>query len=238
MKTKDKKKLLVDKKECHKCGHLLEKSAKFCSECGNSATKKCSNCGNDLDETSKMCDECGYNVGLEESIILFSKKFNQINEAEYTMYGSGKDKGKVKKNLPQAAVDPDKITWQPGDRIVVADEADEIKYNKNTKTFNKEIGSDQLKSGDKIQVADEGRKKVTKRKTTKRKTNPWAICTSSVGRENKKKYEKCIMDIKKKQKIDEDLQRLEEYIERLITDSEVNPKIKKGNFKEFISKIK
>jgi predicted kinase len=29
--------------------------------------------------------------------------------------------------------------------------------------------------------------------------NPWAVCTSTVGRENKKKYESCVMQVKKKQ---------------------------------------
>lgn len=31
----------------------------------------------------------------------------------------------------------------------------------------------------------------------KSKYNPWAICTSSVGRKDKKKYERCVMDVKK-----------------------------------------
>lgn len=31
-----------------------------------------------------------------------------------------------------------------------------------------------------------------------RKVNPWAICTSSVGRSNKDKYERCVMGVKKK----------------------------------------
>ena len=30
------------------------------------------------------------------------------------------------------------------------------------------------------------------------KNNPWAICTTSVGRENKEKYEKCVMSVKNK----------------------------------------
>jgi hypothetical protein len=30
--------------------------------------------------------------------------------------------------------------------------------------------------------------------------NPWAVCTKSTGREDKKKYERCIQDVKKKQK--------------------------------------
>jgi hypothetical protein len=29
------------------------------------------------------------------------------------------------------------------------------------------------------------------------KNNPWAICTASVGRENKEKYEKCVMSVKR-----------------------------------------
>jgi|2_EtaG_2_1085320.scaffolds.fasta_scaffold50632_4 hypothetical protein len=30
-----------------------------------------------------------------------------------------------------------------------------------------------------------------------RENNPWAICTASVGREDKEKYEKCIKSVKK-----------------------------------------
>ena len=37
-----------------------------------------------------------------------------------------------------------------------------------------------------------------------RKINPWAICTSSVGRSNKDKYEKCVMSVKKKEGIHEE----------------------------------
>lgn len=37
------------------------------------------------------------------------------------------------------------------------------------------------------------------------KSNPWAICTSSVGREDKEKYEKCVKDIKKEKGIDENI---------------------------------
>ena len=32
------------------------------------------------------------------------------------------------------------------------------------------------------------------------KNNPWAICTASVGREDKEKYEKCVMDVKRRTK--------------------------------------
>ncbi len=30
--------------------------------------------------------------------------------------------------------------------------------------------------------------------------NPWAVCTSKVGREDKDKYERCVLKVKKKQK--------------------------------------
>jgi len=35
----------------------------------------------------------------------------------------------------------------------------------------------------------------------KAKDNPWAICTASVGREDKEKYEKCVMNVKKEKGI-------------------------------------
>ena len=31
----------------------------------------------------------------------------------------------------------------------------------------------------------------------KTKDNPWAICTASVGRDNKEKYERCVKSVKK-----------------------------------------
>lgn len=30
--------------------------------------------------------------------------------------------------------------------------------------------------------------------------NPWAVCTKSVGRDDSDKYERCVLDVKKKQK--------------------------------------
>ena len=32
----------------------------------------------------------------------------------------------------------------------------------------------------------------------KKQPNPWAVCTASVGREDKAKYERCVMDVKHK----------------------------------------
>lgn len=39
----------------------------------------------------------------------------------------------------------------------------------------------------------------------KNKNNPWAICTASVGRENKEKYEACVRDVKKQNGMDESI---------------------------------
>lgn len=42
-------------------------------------------------------------------------------------------------------------------------------------------------------------RKMIREILSENKYNPWAVCTSSVGRENKEKYEKCVMSVKKKQ---------------------------------------
>lgn len=177
MKKKRKEQLLIDKKECSNCGHILEKDI-------------------------KVCDECGYDMAMEEAFKIYNKEVKKfLNEQNVITYNANK-KGQITKT-EKNPVDIEKVIQQarPGSKIEI---------NK---------------------VTDEGKKK-------NKKPNPWAICTSSIGRKNKKKYEKCIMDVKKQYDLDDDLQRLEEYIERIITDSEINPKIKKGNFKEFLSKLK
>lgn len=186
MKKKKKEQLLVDKKECSKCGNILEKDI-------------------------KVCDECGYDMTMEESFMIYAKKYVKIIKEQ---------------------VNPTPAQQSP------------IVYNQEKKQFMSTVnlggGTNFLNNpalkGKEITIADEGKK--TKKKKEKYKYNPWGVCTASVGRDDKKKFEKCVMDVKHKQEMDENLERLSEYIERLITDSEVNPKIKKGNFKQFVSKLK
>ena len=48
----------------------------------------------------------------------------------------------------------------------------------------------------------------------KNKNNPWAICTASVGREDKAKYEACVMDVKKKMGLDESMYE-EDYMDEV-----------------------
>ena len=75
-----------------------------------------------------------------------------------------------------------------------------------------------------------------KKKRSKKKYNPWAICTSSVGRKNKKKYERCVMDVKKSIKEGKDPINLflEEKIVSLL-EKHIQPKISKKEFLQMIS---
>lgn len=211
---KKKEKLLIDSTKCSNCGHSLTEGSKFCSECGKSTRKKCSNCGNLLENKINVCNECGYNMTMEESLKIYIEKVEKILNEQTT-------------------------TSQTKQISLLANKKGEVYRTSQTKVDPKsEIN--RLPSGGSMVVtksADESKKSKNK------KPNPWAICTSSVGRKDMEKYEKCVQDVKhqkskKKSKMDEELQRLEEYIERIITDSEINPKIKKGNLKQFVSKLK
>lgn len=73
-------------------------------------------------------------------------------------------------------------------------------------------------------------------KKKSKKYNPWAICTASVGREDKKKYEKCVMDVKKSIKEGKDPVNLflEEKIVSLL-EKHIQPKISKKEFLQMIS---
>lgn len=75
-----------------------------------------------------------------------------------------------------------------------------------------------------------------KKKRSKKKYNPWAICTSSVGRKDKKKYERCVMDVKKSIKEGKDPVNLflEEKIVSLL-ERHLQPRITKKEFLEMIS---
>jgi hypothetical protein len=55
------------------------------------------------------------------------------------------------------------------------------------------------------------------------KNNPWAICTASVGREDKEKYEACVRDVKKEKGISEDVQmsEAEQAIDKMLEEDEL-----------------
>jgi hypothetical protein len=75
-----------------------------------------------------------------------------------------------------------------------------------------------------------------KKKTGKKKYNPFAICSASVGRKDKKKYERCVMGIKESIKEGKDPVNLflEEKILSLL-EKHIQPKITKGEFLQMIS---
>ena len=75
-----------------------------------------------------------------------------------------------------------------------------------------------------------------KKKTGKKKYNPFAICTASVGRKDKKKYERCVMDAKKSIKEGKNPVNLflEEKIVSLL-EKHIQPKITKKDFLTMIS---
>lgn len=80
---------------------------------------------------------------------------------------------------------------------------------------------------------NEGEMKEGKSKS--KKYNPWAICTSTVGRKDKKKYERCVMDVKKsvKEGIDPSELFLENKIVSLL-ERGIQPRISKGEFLNMI----
>ena len=76
----------------------------------------------------------------------------------------------------------------------------------------------------------------SKKKTVKKKYNPFAICSASVGRKDKKKYERCVMGVKESIKEGKDPVNLflEEKILSLL-EKHIQPKITKGEFLQMIS---
>lgn len=75
----------------------------------------------------------------------------------------------------------------------------------------------------------EGKKKNSK-------YNPWAICTSSVGRKDKKKYEKCVMDVKRNIKEGKNPYQVivEMSLEKMV-EKHVSPRMTKGDLLKTLS---
>ena len=73
-------------------------------------------------------------------------------------------------------------------------------------------------------------------KKKKSKYNPWAICTSSVGRKDKKKYEKCVMDVKRNIKEGKNPYQVivEMSLEKMV-EKHVSPRMTKGDLLKTLS---
>jgi hypothetical protein len=97
----------------------------------------------------------------------------------------------------------------------------------------KPLDTTNVKASDISGDVKEGKKK------SKKKANPWAICTSSVGRKNKKKYEDCVMSVK--QNIKEGKNPYEFIIESKmeeIVENHLSPRITKYELMKIIQEKK
>jgi len=91
----------------------------------------------------------------------------------------------------------------------------------------------------KNKVIKDGEMAEGKKKSKKKSYNPWAICTSSVGRKDMKKYERCVMDVKKS--IKEGKNPYEVILERQILslmERELHPRMTKAELLKTISEKK
>ncbi len=83
----------------------------------------------------------------------------------------------------------------------------------------------------KNKVIKDGEMSEGKKKSKKKSYNPWAICTSSVGRKDMDKYERCVMDVKESIKEGKNPYEviLESKFEKLLTNG-LNARISKKDF--------
>jgi hypothetical protein len=120
-------------------------------------------------------------VGLSKEL-LKNLSEGQVNQLHRRMI-SEQDKGSV---MLKKGIDPKQYTDKGINVTVVEKEIDEddtLDVVNDPDATEDGMGMFETEIG-------EGKKK-------KSKYNPYAICTSSVGRKDKKKYEKCVMDVKK-----------------------------------------
>lgn len=73
-------------------------------------------------------------------------------------------------------------------------------------------------------------------KKKKSKYNPWAICTSSVGRDDKEKYERCVMDVKRNIKEGKNPYQVivEMSLEKMV-EKHISPRMTKGDLLNTLS---
>jgi hypothetical protein len=80
---------------------------------------------------------------------------------------------------------------------------------------------------------------TTEGEKKKKKYNPWAVCTASVGRKNKKKYEDCVMGVKEKLKEGKNPYEylIESKMEEIV-ENNLSPKMTKGELLRIIAEKK
>jgi hypothetical protein len=79
---------------------------------------------------------------------------------------------------------------------------------------------------------------VTDEVVDKTKGKIKGISKCGVAKSNKGKFKNCKDESKFQKKMDEDLKKLETHMKRIIMDNVENPRMKKGSFVQFVSKLK
>lgn len=159
-------------------------------------------------------------VGLSKEL-LKNLSEGQVNQLHRRMI-SEQDKGTV---MLKKGVDPKPYTDKGINVTVVEKEIDEddtLDVVKDPDATEDGMGMFETEIG-------EGKKK-------KSKYNPWAICTSSVGRKDKKKYEKCVMDVKRNIKEGKNPYQVivEMSLEKMV-EKHVSPRMTKGDLLKTLS---
>jgi hypothetical protein len=137
---------------------------------------------------------------------------------------------KIKKKEAKEVEEKKSLTFDP------KSDSRELSAAMNNKTF-KSASTDPATG--KVTLDMEESAEIGEGKRKKKKYNPWAVCTASVGRKNKKKYEDCVMGVKKKLK--EGRNPYEYIIESKmeeIVENNLSPKMTKGELLRIIAEKK
>jgi hypothetical protein len=137
---------------------------------------------------------------------------------------------KIKKKETKEVEEKKSLTFDPkADSKALSDAM-------NSKTY-KSASTDPATG--KVTLDMEESAEIGENKKSKKKYNPFAVCTASVGRKNKKKFEDCVMGVKKKLK--EGRNPYEYLIESKmeeIVENNLSPKMTKGELLRIIAEKK
>ena len=153
--------------------------------------------------------------------------FEKINKKKVTKEATQTD---IKQTQPKLDDEVEKMKLSDADKLVQAAKSGKpLEKKGEPKNFD-------LKQVKKISdISSE----VTEGKKKKKKYNPWAVCTSSVGRKDTKKYEDCVMGVKKKLKEGKNPYEyiIESKMEEIV-ESHLTPKISKKELIQIIQEKK
>lgn len=165
----------------------------------------------------------------ESQIDMILEKIKKKESKEATItYGADEkiDAGKI---------DPTKMKKNADGSVSMETTEATITYKPNEKIDANKVDPTKMKKNPDGSVSME----LPEGKNKKKKYNPWAVCTASVGRKNKKKFEDCVMGVKKKLK--EGRNPYEYLIESKmeeIVENNLSPKMTKGEIMSIIAEKK